>query len=167
MKPPVYVLDANVFIQAANEYYGLDFAPMFWETLAQYARSGVIGSIDKVRLELKREGDPLWAWVEAEFASAFHSTNDEDVLLAYRDVIKWAIDQEQFFDYAKHEFARVADAWLIAFALAKGCAVITQEKLLPQRRKKVPIPNVCEALGVRYMDTFQLLRELNVRWRSS
>ena len=28
-----YVLDANVFIQAKNLHYGLDFCPAFWEWL--------------------------------------------------------------------------------------------------------------------------------------
>jgi hypothetical protein len=26
-----YLLDANVFIQAKNLHYGLDFCPVFWE----------------------------------------------------------------------------------------------------------------------------------------
>ena len=28
-----YLLDANVFIQAKNLHYGLDFCPAFWEWL--------------------------------------------------------------------------------------------------------------------------------------
>jgi hypothetical protein len=28
-----YLLDANVFIQAKNLYYGLDFCPAFWDWL--------------------------------------------------------------------------------------------------------------------------------------
>ena len=27
----VYLLDANVFIQAKNLHYGFDFCPAFWE----------------------------------------------------------------------------------------------------------------------------------------
>lgn len=167
MNSPRYVLDANVFIQANNEYYSLEFAPMFWDTLAEYARSGIIGSIDKVRDELEREGDPLWNWLQTEFDTAFYSTNDDEVLLSYREIIQWANEQEQFFDYAKADFAQVADAWLIAYARAKDCIIVTQEKFAPQMKRKIQIPNVCNAFDVGCMDTFQLLRELRVRWENS
>lgn len=164
MKSPTYILDANVFIQASNEYYPLDLVPGFWDTLTVKAESGVIGSIDLIRKELEREEDQLWSWVRDEFHSAFHSTQDPDVLAAYREVITWATRHEQFFDYAKREFAEVADAWLVAYALAKECTVVTQEKLAPDMKRKIQIPNVCVAFGVTYMDTFQLLRALDVRW---
>jgi len=164
MNPPRYILDANVFIRAHREYYSFDFAPMFWETLAEYAARRLIGTIDKVRAELEPEGDRLWTWFKTDFASAVYSTNDPQVAAAYGEVVRWVAEQKQFFDYAKHEFAREPDAWLIAFAIAKGCTVVTLEKRESQAKRRVPIPNVCEAFGVRYIDTFQLLRELQIRW---
>ena len=30
-----YILDANVFIEAKNRRYGLDFCPAFWEWLIE------------------------------------------------------------------------------------------------------------------------------------
>lgn len=41
--------------------------------------------------------------------------------------------------------------------------VVTLEKFDPQVRRKIPIPNVCQAFGVRFIDTFGLLRTLGVR----
>lgn len=35
MRVPRYILDANVFIQANNQYYPLEFVPGFWDTLAE------------------------------------------------------------------------------------------------------------------------------------
>jgi len=35
-----YVLDANVFIEAARRYYAFDIAPPFWESLVQHAANG-------------------------------------------------------------------------------------------------------------------------------
>jgi len=35
MDRSVYVLDANVFIEAARRYYAFDIAPKFWDTLIQ------------------------------------------------------------------------------------------------------------------------------------
>jgi Zn-dependent peptidase ImmA (M78 family) len=39
---PPYVLDANVFIEAARRYYALDLAPGFWQKLTQYASAGAV-----------------------------------------------------------------------------------------------------------------------------
>jgi hypothetical protein len=43
-----YLLDANVFIQAKNLRYGLDFCPAFWDWLAAKNAAGHVGSIEKV-----------------------------------------------------------------------------------------------------------------------
>jgi hypothetical protein len=37
-----YLLDANVFIQAKNSYYGFDICPAFWEWIDQKSAEGVI-----------------------------------------------------------------------------------------------------------------------------
>lgn len=64
---PVYVLDANVFVEAKNKYYAFDIAPFFWDSLATYAEKGVIKSIDRVLTELKRGHDELKDWAESDF----------------------------------------------------------------------------------------------------
>jgi hypothetical protein len=35
-----YLLDANVFIQAKNLHYGLDFCPAFWDWLIRHNTAG-------------------------------------------------------------------------------------------------------------------------------
>ena len=67
-------------------------------------------------------------------------------------------------DAAKADFATGADGWLVAYALSKRRIVVTHEVLDPGIRRKVPIPNVCEAFGVSYLDTFEMLRQLGVRF---
>jgi hypothetical protein len=44
-----YLLDANVFIQAKNLHYGLDFCPAFWEWMIVQNGAGKLASIEKVR----------------------------------------------------------------------------------------------------------------------
>lgn len=39
-----YLLDANVFIQAKNLHYGLDFCPAFWDWLIDNNREGRVFS---------------------------------------------------------------------------------------------------------------------------
>jgi hypothetical protein len=76
----------------------------------------------------------------------------------------WARQQGQFTEAAKAEFADKADAWLIAYAKAKNLVLVTHEVLDRFIQKKIPMPNVCEAFDVTYVDTFAMLRELEAQF---
>jgi len=164
MDGDTYVLDANVFIEAARRYYALDLAPRFWESLLEHARAERVMSIDRVQQELGRGKDELASWADGRFGSAFMPTDGPDVVDRYRELMEWVQSQAQFSDAAKADFASKADGWLVAYARANGCVVVTQEVLAPDARRKVPIPNLCEAFGVRWIDTFSMLRNLGVRF---
>ena len=163
MADDTYLLDANVFIEAARRYYAFDLETRFWDSLIDHADDGVVASIDRVLEELKRGKDELAEWAGGLFRDAFLSTDDEDVVESYRKVMAWVQTQDQFFDAARSEFASGADGWLVAYAMTKGFVVVTHEQPSAEAKKKVPIPNVCDAFGVRYIDTFGMLRELGVR----
>lgn len=115
MEDSVYVLDANVLIEAKRRYYAFDLVPDFWKGLIWHANAGRIRSIDRVRKELERGSpdDELLAWANNCFRHAFAPTNGEDVVGAYRALMKWSFEQDQFLDAAKAEFAVKADAWLL------------------------------------------------------
>lgn len=162
---PVYLLDTNVFIEAARRYYAFDIAPAFWQSLIDLAADGRVVSIDRVKAEIDRGKDDLSAWANGHFRGTFVTTGDPDVLAIYQNIMIWAQGQTQFTDAAKAEFALAnnADAWVVAYAAAKGCVVVTHELLDPNVRRKIPIPNACQAFNVSYVDTFQMLRALGVR----
>lgn len=50
------------------------------------------------------------------------------------------------------------------YAKATGAVLVTQERPRPGVQNPVPIPNVCEALGVAFVDTFDMLRALSTRF---
>ncbi|MGH1979252.1 DUF4411 family protein [Rothia sp. L_38] len=52
---------------------------------------------------------------------------------------------------------------MVAFAVAHDHTVLTHEQPSPGAKKRVLIPNVCDAFGVRYADTFQMIRALHAR----
>lgn len=163
---PPFVLDANVFISAMRDYYAFDLAPGFWKSLEDHAKNGRILSIDYVKEELERGKDQLAQWAKNNFSHAFIVTDDQDVQESYREMMTWVQGQDQFLDAAKAEFARVADGWLVAYAKAKGCIVVTLEKFDPDIKRKVKIPNVCQAFGMQFVNTFEMLRRLGVQWTS-
>lgn len=164
MDGATYVLDTNVFIEAARRYYAFDIAPPFWESLVHHAGKGRIQSLDHVKKELERGKDELSEWAASQFSGAFASTDEVDVTSCYTAVMGWVYAQDQFSDAAKADFADGADGWLVAYARSEGCIIVTHEVLDPGIKRKVPIPNVCEAFGVSYIDTFEMLRQLGVRF---
>jgi len=162
---PIYLLDANVFMEAARRYYAFDLAPSFWQALIDHAGKGRVLSIDRVKAEIDRGGDRLRDWASSDFHQSFRSTGEPDVIESYRQIMAWAYSQSQFTDAAKAEFARAdnADAWVVAYAKAKRCLVVTHEQFDPNVRARIPTPNVCQAFSVQYVDTFKMLRDLGVR----
>jgi hypothetical protein len=169
MERSIYVLDANVFIEAARRYYAFDLHTRFWDILNEHAENGMIESIDWVKKELERgkgkkgEEDELARWANSIFIHAFRSTDERDVIESYGRVMTWVQGQSQYTDAAKAEFANKPDGWLVAYAAAKERVVVTHEVLRPDISIRVPIPNVCEPLHICYIDTFAMLRELGVR----
>ena len=159
----LYLLDANVFIEAYRRYYGLDLCPGFWESIAWFSEQGRVTSIDRVRREIQ-EGDALDAWMKQAPESLFASTADEDVVEVYQQMMDMVQQSEQYLDRAKAEFAAVADGWLVAFAVVNGATVITHEVRNPAIRKKVPIPNIADEFDVACADTFEMLQSLEVRF---
>jgi hypothetical protein len=87
-----------------------------------------------------------------------------EVISTYREIITWAVQQDQYFDIAKSEFASAADSWLIAFAKTYNFTVVTHEQFHPDSKRRIFIPNVCHAFNVPYSDTFDMLRRLSIKF---
>jgi hypothetical protein len=163
--PARYVLDANVFIQAKHTYYAFDVCPGYWKALLAHHERSNLCSIDRVRKELLALSDELAAWVKSKVPDEFFvSTVDPTVAQWFGKMMAWVQAQAQYLPAAKAEFAEKADGWLIAYAKTHGHRLVTLETPNPAVKKKVPIPNVCDAFGVRYLDTFDMLRALKLRF---
>ncbi len=61
----MYLLDANVFIDAKRNHYRFDPCPGFWEWLDHAHEMDVVASIEKVRSELVGTEDELSDWARA------------------------------------------------------------------------------------------------------
>lgn len=64
----MYLLDANVLIEAKNRYYAFDIAPGFWNWLRQAHQQALACSIEAVRDELLAGKDDLAEWANAHAA---------------------------------------------------------------------------------------------------
>lgn len=150
-----YLLDSDVFIQAKNLHYGLDFCPAFWDWLVTSHATGQVFSIEKVGDEIAAGGDELAAWA-ANRGSTFFLKPDAAMLPALGTVSAWVTGQS-YEPTAVNTFLQVADYYLVAHALAHGHTVVTHEKAQPLARK-IKIPTVCIGLKIKSMTPFEMLR---------
>ena len=150
-------------MQAAKEYYAFDLAPKFWTELVRCFEEGQIFSVDRVKDEIDKGNDALKVWVNSEFKDAFLSTRDVGVLTKYQALMQWAQANPQFQPAAKSDFAGIADSWIIAHAMHSSYIVVTLEQPSPQSRKRVKIPDACNAFGVTWIGTFEMLRRLGIK----
>jgi len=160
----MFVLDSSVFIEASRRYYAFDIAPTFWDALINSANNNQLCSIDWVKKELLRGNDKLADWAKNDFSSAFLSSDRDNIFRTYALIMTWVEGEVQYTSAAKADFAKGADGWVISFARVNSYVVVTQEVYSPEIKRKVPIPNVCREFDVECIDTFNMLRELNIRF---
>jgi hypothetical protein len=139
--------------------------PGYWGALLTHHKSGYVLSIDHMRNELVGRGDKLSVWAEKAPGTYFVSTGEPEVANAFKSMITWVRAHPQYFPAAKAEFAGVADGWLAAYAQAKRFTVVTEEVASADVKKKAPLPNVCNAFGVKWINTFEMLRALGVTFK--
>lgn len=150
-----YLLDANVFIQAKNLHYGLDFCPAFWKWLIASNSAGRVFCIEKIGDEIAAGADELSAWA-ANLGDGFFLKPDAAILGVLGNVSSWA-NTQNYEPAAVNTFLQVADFYLVAHALAHGLTVVTHELASPST-KKIKIPNACIGLKLKCMTPYEMLR---------
>ena len=156
-----YLLDANVFIQAKNLHYGLDFCPAFWEWLIVHNAASEVFSIERVGDEIEAGADDLAMWA-ADRGPGFFVKPDPTMLPALGLVSSWATGQH-YEPAAVSTFLQVTDYYLVAHALAHGHTVVTHE-IASTSTKRIKIPDACIGLGVKCVTPFEMLRRKRARF---
>lgn len=165
----LYLLDANVLIDADRDYYSLERVPEFWEWLEN---GGVTGHV-KIPLEVYEEisdgKDELADWSkQVQIKAALLLQEEVEVSL-----VSSATDQGYASDLTDDEVVKIGrDPFLIAYALrdvGSRCVVTTEVSKPSRSRANRHLPDVCRDLGVECHNTFEFVRALNfsTRWNSA
>jgi hypothetical protein len=153
----VYLVDANVLIEAKNRYYAFDIAPGFWAWLDRAHEQSIACSIDAVRDELLEGNDEIADWARTN--TAFFHPIDQDTTRHFSELTTWA-NSRNFTQAALADFTgNNADYLLVAYAREHQHVVVTHERSQPNARARVFIPDACLAMDVTTTDTFQMLRQ--------
>ncbi|MDQ3094947.1 MAG: DUF4411 family protein [Actinomycetota bacterium] len=158
------LLDANVFIEAKNRYYGFDLVPAFWTWLEEQAEAGEVASTDMIYDELKDGGDDLAAWVKHRRESIFHVPSSSQTVANAVGLLGTWVQSENYKPHVLADFMDGADPFLVGAALETGSVLVTQEIPALASRKRVKLPDACRHLGVQYENTFEMMRALGARF---
>ena len=157
-----YIFDTNIFIRSKNEM-PMDIWPTFWERFREMVNSDEIFTSITVKDEIDKGKDELTEWLKQNAPKSFYLSLDADVMAQYTITQNWAKSNSVYTQTALNTFANVADAYLVATAAAKQMTLVTYEGSSPNSKKRVMIPDACNALGVRYCDLNTVLKEMGIK----
>jgi len=159
-----FCLDANVLIQAWQKYYSPKFCRGYWDVLNQLGMQGRIFVAEEVFNEITRTEDDLCLWLKASKISV-HSI-DEKVANCLKAVYAKDPSHKTLVDNIKGR--SLADPWVIAHAMSEGATVVTkEEKVTALNSNKIKIPNVCDNMGVAWINDFEFVSAMNIQFTCS
>jgi len=158
----IYSLDTNVFIEAWNKYYAFDLCPDYWDKLDQLAKDGVIFATEEVKRDIAKKDDDLNKWIESR--DYFFKAISGEVQNCLSHIFQIE-EHRRLVDSSK--FRSIADPWVIAHAMAENAIVVTKEKFETHPTRRIKIPNVCQAMKIEWIDDFELLRRLGIKFSIS
>ena len=152
-----YSIDTSAILDGWNRYYPPDVVPGLWEKMEEMIEDGDLIASEEVLLELSRKDDEAHAWAK-DHRKLFVPT-DTAIQVEVRGILK---THPRLIDTRKNRSG--ADPFVIAVAKVYKCRLITGEK--PTSNLEKPhIPDVCDSVGVAWMDLLQLCREKHWSFR--
>lgn len=156
-----YCLDANVLIEAWQKYYSPKFCPDYWDIINKLGAEKKIFIPNEVAEEIIRTDDDLAIWLKGSKVPVAKTT--ESVISCWQVILAAHPDHMRLVDSIKGR--SLADPWVIAHAIDQSATVVTKENIATaSNTKRVKIPNVCKNMGVRWMDDFQFIDEVGIRF---
>ncbi len=159
-----YCLDANVLIQAWQKYYNPKFCPDYWGILIELGKQGRIFIPELVSEEITRTEDNLSKWLKSSKIPI--EKISEPVTQCLQRIYSTNPLHKTLVDNTKAR--SLADPWVIAHAINRNAIVVTkEEKITASNSKRVKIPNVCDNMGIRWMNDFQFVDEVGIKFNCS
>ena len=161
----LYLLDANVLIDANRDYYPIKRVPEFWTWLEHLGEQMQVRVPLEIYEELNRGDDDLAIWIREHKKQMLLDESVREQLVA--DVANRY--KEHLNDVQVEKIGR--DPFLIAYAVANPghrCIVTTEVSKPSRKGANRKVPDVCRDVGVPCFNTFELVRKLGFRtdWKA-
>ncbi len=157
----IYLLDANVLIDANRDYYPIDRVPEFWDWLANCGTNGHVKIPIEFYEEIKSGNDNLAEWIKQDEIKEALLLDEEAEVTVVADVINNGYAP----DLTDDEVEKIGrDPFLVAYALHQSeerCVVTTEVSKPSRQRANRHLPDVCRGFGITTCNTFAFIRALN------
>jgi len=146
-----YSVDTSVIIEGWTRDFPPDVFPHMWAKIEELIDDGVLLASEEVLIELEKKHDKAYEWA-CQRKHMFVPT-DERIQEAVRSILR---DHKKLIDTRRNRSG--ADPFVIALALVKRLSVVTGENFSGSLERP-KIPDVCEALGIQWLNMVELFRE--------
>jgi hypothetical protein len=147
----LYLLDANVLIDAARDYYPLDMVPEFWDWLRYQGETGRVKVPVEIYEEVSDGQGALAEWLCDQGVKADLQFDEAST----PDLVSRAVEQGYASDLTDDELLRLGrDPFLVSYGLAEpgNRTVVTTESSRPSRqRANRHLPDVCSTFWSRML----------------
>jgi predicted nucleic acid-binding protein len=159
-----FCLDANVLIQAWQKYYNPKFCPDYWKILIELGKREIIFIPEVVFEEITKTEDELSKWLKTSKIPIEKIA--ESVTICLQKIYATDPEHRKLVDNIRGR--SLADPWVIAHAMDKNAIVVTKEnKETALNSKRIRIPNVCENMGIKWINDFQFIERLDIKFSCS
>jgi hypothetical protein len=157
----LYLLDANVLIDADRDFYQISRVPEFWQWLLYHGQQGNIKLCLEVYEEVTdAEGDLPDLLKTDQFKEALRLPGECE-----QQLVDTVVTQGYAPDLTDVELVTIGrDPFLIAHALSdmeKRCVVTTETAAPSKKRQNRKVPDVCKQFKIPCITAFHLYRLLN------
>ena len=133
----------------------------YWDLLDSLGDQNKIFMPEMVYDEIVKTDDDLSRWLKSSKIPI--KKIDEQVTKCLKDI--YSADPKHKFLVDNTKARSLADPWVIAHALRENAVVVTkEEKVTALNSPKIKIPNVCEKMNVSWINDFQLIEELGIKF---
>lgn len=147
---PFYSFDSGAIINGRRDIFMPKTFAALWTRIEGMIATGQVRAVDEVKLEVVKKDDDAAEWAKAQ--TGFFVPLTTDIQLAAKQVL--AVHPRLLGIGGPRNGA---DPFVIALALAWGGTVVTQET--PRNITKPRIPDVCDAMGIRWLTLPQFVDE--------
>jgi hypothetical protein len=146
-----YSIDTSSILHGWRRHYPPEVFPALWKNLEKLIEDGDLIASEEVLHDLEKKDDEVYKWAKSQ--TGLFIQTDEAIQVAVQGILA---QHKKLVDTRRNRSA--SDPFVIALGRIANCAVVADEQ--PGGGLDRPrIPDVCAAMGIRYMNLLALIRE--------
>jgi O-methyltransferase involved in polyketide biosynthesis len=146
-----YSIDTSAILDGWARYFPPDVIPGLWDNLEKMVLLGELIATEEVYYELQKKNDDVFKWAKKN--KQMFIPIDESIQIAVKEILS---EHKKLIDTRKNRSG--ADPFVIALASTNNCKVLTGENKT-NSIKRPHIPDICDALGIKWINIWDLCRE--------